>query len=76
MDVAIYEVNKTDLLQFGNQIGTQDQLTNFGGSPGGGKVWTTCQLSVQQPQPAAAVSSRILYRYSSRHDPQFDGVSK
>jgi len=32
MDVAIYEVNKSDLLQFGNQIGTQSQLTNLGGS--------------------------------------------
>jgi general secretion pathway protein D len=35
MDVAIYEVNKTDLLQLGNQIGTQNQLTNFGGSGAG-----------------------------------------
>ena len=26
MDVAIYEVNKNDLLQFGNQVGTQSQL--------------------------------------------------
>ena len=31
MDVAIYEVNKTDLLQFGNQIGTTDSLSNLGG---------------------------------------------
>jgi general secretion pathway protein D len=35
MDVAIYEVNKSDLLQFGNQIGSQQQLTNFGGSQPG-----------------------------------------
>src|ERR1035437_7205048 len=32
MDVAIYEVNKSDLLQFGNQVGTQNQLTSLGGS--------------------------------------------
>ncbi|HQU86039.1 MAG TPA: secretin N-terminal domain-containing protein, partial [Pyrinomonadaceae bacterium] len=32
MDVAIYEVNKTDLLQLGNQIGTDDQLTNLRGT--------------------------------------------
>jgi general secretion pathway protein D len=32
MDVAIYEVNKTDLLQLGNQVGSQQQLTNLGGS--------------------------------------------
>ena len=35
MDVAIYEVNKTDLLQLGNQIGNQSQLTNLGGSQQG-----------------------------------------
>lgn len=35
MDVAIYEVNKSDLLQIGNQIGTQNQLTNLGGSQPG-----------------------------------------
>ena len=32
MDVAIYEVNKTDLLQLGNQIGSQSQLTDLGGT--------------------------------------------
>jgi general secretion pathway protein D len=32
MDVSIYEVSKTDLLKFGNQIGTGD--FNLGGSPG------------------------------------------
>ncbi len=31
MDVAIYEVNKGDLLQFGNQVGTAAQLGNLGG---------------------------------------------
>lgn len=35
MDVAIYEVNKTDLLQFGNQIGAESQLTNLGGVTSG-----------------------------------------
>ncbi|MFN0138585.1 MAG: secretin N-terminal domain-containing protein [Pyrinomonadaceae bacterium] len=35
MDVAIYEVNKTDLLQLGNQIGSQSQLTNLGGTQQG-----------------------------------------
>lgn len=32
MDVAIYEVNKTDLMQFGNQVGTEAQLLNLGGA--------------------------------------------
>lgn len=35
MDVAIYEVSKSDLLQLGNQIGTESQLTNLGGSTRG-----------------------------------------
>jgi Flp pilus assembly secretin CpaC len=35
MDVAIYEVSKSDLLQLGNQIGTEGQLTNLGGSTRG-----------------------------------------
>ncbi len=35
MDVAIYEVNRSDLLQLGNQIGTQSQLTNLSGSQPG-----------------------------------------
>ncbi len=32
MDVAIYEISKSDLFQLGNQIGTKDQLTNLGGT--------------------------------------------
>jgi general secretion pathway protein D len=35
MDVAIYEVNKTDLMQLGNQIGDNSQLTNLGGTTRG-----------------------------------------
>lgn len=35
MDVQIYEVNKTDLLQFGNQIGTSASLGNLGGTTTG-----------------------------------------
>lgn len=32
MDVAIYEVTKSDLLEFGNQIGTRTQLETIGGT--------------------------------------------
>lgn len=32
MDVSIYEVNKTDLLQLGNQVGTPRELANIGGT--------------------------------------------
>lgn len=34
MDVNIYEVSRSDLLQFGNQIGTGTGIFNLGGSPG------------------------------------------
>jgi type II secretory pathway component GspD/PulD (secretin) len=32
MDVSIYEVSKSDLLKFGNQVGTETELTKLGGS--------------------------------------------
>ncbi len=32
MDVAIYEISKSDLLKFGTQIGTDTQLNNLGGT--------------------------------------------
>lgn len=35
MDVAIYEVSKSDLLKFGNQIGTEAQLSTLGGTSRG-----------------------------------------
>ena len=35
MDVQIYEVNKSDLLQLGNQIGNSGSLLNLGGTTGG-----------------------------------------
>jgi general secretion pathway protein D len=35
MDVAIYEVNKTDLLKFGNQIGDSTSLASLGGTTRG-----------------------------------------
>ncbi|HLM59756.1 MAG TPA: secretin N-terminal domain-containing protein, partial [Pyrinomonadaceae bacterium] len=35
MDVQIYEVNKSDLLQVGNQIGNSTSLTNLGGVSSG-----------------------------------------
>jgi general secretion pathway protein D len=35
MDVAIYEVSKSDLLKFGNQIGNESQLSTLGGTTRG-----------------------------------------
>ena len=34
MDVSIYEVSRTDLLQLGNQLGTADRLGSLGGTSG------------------------------------------
>lgn len=35
MDVNIYEVSKSDLLRFGNQLGAEASLTNLGGTTAG-----------------------------------------
>src|SRR4029453_16444595 len=35
MDVSLYEVNRNDLLQIGNQVGTAGQLVNLGSAQGG-----------------------------------------
>lgn len=59
MDVAIYEVNKSDLLQLGNQIGTQGQLTNLAGSGQGIVGIGNKTLSVLSSSPAAAISTAI-----------------
>jgi general secretion pathway protein D len=66
MDVAIYEVNKTDLLQLGNQIGTQSQLTNFGGSTsgvvglGGNEIFGTIGRAVDAVIPSAFGAGIVL----------------
>jgi general secretion pathway protein D len=59
MDVAIYEVNKNDLLEFGNQIGTRDQLVNLGGTTnsvvglGGNTIYGTLGRAASEVIPAA-----------------------
>ena len=65
MDVAIYEVNKSDLLQFGNQIGTQNQLTGFGGSQSGAVLFgqsplTTIAGTATSVLPTAIATGIIL----------------
>lgn len=56
MDVAIYEVNKSDLLQFGNQIGSQQQLTTLGGSQSGAVLFGNNPILAAATGTAAAVS--------------------
>jgi general secretion pathway protein D len=54
MDVAIYEVNKNDLLQLGNQVGSAAQLTNLGGTGPG-----IIQIGPSPLANIAAAASRI-----------------
>jgi general secretion pathway protein D len=70
MDVAIYEVNKSDLLQLGNQIGTQSQLTNLGGSAPGtvplrDKLLTTAVAGGISTTLPTAIATGILLPGSS-----------
>jgi len=57
MDVAIYEVNKNDLLQIGNQIGNQAQLTSLGGSQIGQVPFGSKPLAAAAAAGAAAAAS-------------------
>jgi len=59
MDVAIYEVSKTDLLKLGNQIGSETSLTNLGGTTsavvgvGGNDVFGTIGRTLATAIPSA-----------------------
>ncbi|MFN0280205.1 MAG: secretin N-terminal domain-containing protein [Pyrinomonadaceae bacterium] len=59
MEVAIYEVNKSDLMQFGNQIGTQNQLTNFGGSQSGSLLFGNNPLTTVAGAATTILSGAI-----------------
>lgn len=66
LDVAIYEVNKDDLLQIGNQIGTQAQLTNLGGTTsgvvglGGNEIFGTIGRAASAIIPSAFGAGIVL----------------
>ena len=62
MDVAIYEVNKNDLLQFGNQVGTATQLQGgLGGSqPGQVRLGGQGLFGSAVGTAAAAVLSSVI----------------
>ncbi len=55
MDVQIYEVNKNDLLQLGNQIGNAGSLVNLGGT-------SSTALGNDSFNPAGAAAGSILSR--------------
>jgi general secretion pathway protein D len=55
MDVAIYEVSKSDLLKLGNQIGTEAGLTNLAGT-------TTTAFGNNEFRPAGSVAGSVISR--------------
>jgi general secretion pathway protein D len=64
MDVNIYEVNKTDLLRLGNQIGTENQLSNLGVSTsstifGGGNL-SSIPAAFLKANPLGAATALLL----------------
>jgi general secretion pathway protein D len=64
MDVNIYEVNKTDLLRLGNQIGTEGQLSNLGVSTpstifGGGNL-SSIPAAILKANPLGAATALFL----------------
>ncbi len=63
MDVNIYEVSRTDLMQFGNQVGTDTSLAALGGTSGG--IFTiggsrTAVTNALSGSPATALGSALL----------------
>ena len=64
MDVNIYEVNKTDLLKLGNQIGNETQLSNLGFSTpstifGGGNL-SSISSTFLKANPLGAATALVL----------------
>jgi general secretion pathway protein D len=66
MDVAIYEVSKSDLLEFGNQIGSRAQLTNLGGTTrgvvglGGNELFGSLSRTVAEALPSVFGAGIVL----------------
>jgi general secretion pathway protein D len=64
MDVNIYEVNKSDLLRLGNQIGNENQLSNLAVStPGtilGHGVFGTIPTGIRAASPLSIASAILL----------------
>src|SRR5688572_790692 len=66
MDVAIYEVSKSDLLEFGNQIGSRAQLSNMGGTTrgvvglGGNELFGSLSRTVAEAIPSVFGAGIVL----------------
>jgi general secretion pathway protein D len=59
MDVNIYEVSRTDLMQLGNQVGTADSLSNLGGLTKGLTVFGGSRSVVTQGLGAVAAPTAL-----------------
>lgn len=76
MDVAIYEVSKSDLLRLGNQIGSSDQLTTLGGTTrglvglGGNELYGTLSKTLIPTAfgAAFAIPSATLSAFQSKQN--------
>lgn len=62
MDVNIYEVSRTDLMQFGNQLGTDTTLTNLGGLQRGFSILQGATGTVGMP---TALGTALVFPSSS-----------
>lgn len=66
MDVAIYEVSKSDLLRLGNQIGNESQLTTLGGTTrsvvglGGNEIFGTLGRAAADVIPSVFGAGIVL----------------
>ncbi len=63
MDVQIYEVSRTDLMQFGNQIGDATSLTNLGGTNAasfGGRALALPGVAAALPTVLSGATTRVL----------------
>jgi general secretion pathway protein D len=59
MDVNIYEVSRTDLMQLGNQVGTADSLSNLGGLTKGLTIFGGSRSVVTQGLGAVAAPTAL-----------------
>ena len=57
MDVNIYEVTKSDLLQFGNQLGDSTTLTALGGVRSAGATFNGLSQIIEAGKTAVALPS-------------------
>ncbi|HYE64896.1 MAG TPA: secretin N-terminal domain-containing protein [Pyrinomonadaceae bacterium] len=61
MDVNIYEVSRTDLMQFGNQLGTDTQLSSLGGASALSVLGGSRQVAQQVFNAPTALGAALVF---------------